>query len=76
VNIEIETTLQQTGETWQVDWIETTRDRQGVPKSPPQRWRALVTVYMVETTPETTEEQMRDNPLGIHVRDFSWSKQL
>jgi type IV secretory pathway TrbF-like protein len=76
VSIEIETTLQQTGETWQVDWIETTRDRQGVLKSPPQRWRALVTVYTVETTPETTEEQMRDNPLGIHVRDFTWSKQL
>jgi type IV secretory pathway TrbF-like protein len=76
VSIEVETTLQQTGETWQVDWIETTRDRQGVRKMPPQRWRALVTVYTVEATAETTEEQMRDNPLGIHVRDFTWSKQL
>jgi type IV secretory pathway TrbF-like protein len=76
VSIEVETTLQQTGETWQVDWIETTRDRQGVLKMQPQRWRALVTVYTVEATPETTEEQMRDNPLGIHVRDFTWSKQL
>jgi len=76
VSIEVETTLQQTGETWQVDWIETTRDRQGVLKSVPQRWRALVTVYTVEATAETTEEQMRDNPLGIHVRDFTWSKQL
>jgi type IV secretion system protein VirB5 len=76
VSIEVETTLQQTGETWQVDWIETTRDRQGVLKTPPQRWRALVTVYTVEATSETTEEQMRDNPLGIHVRDFTWSKQF
>lgn len=76
VSIEVETTLQQTAETWQVDWIETTRDRQGALKSAPQRWRALVTVYTVEATPETTEEQMRDNPLGIHVRDFTWSKQL
>lgn len=76
VSIEIDTPLQQTGETWQVDWIETTRDRQGVLKAPPQRWRALVTVYTIAATPETTEQQMRDNPLGIHVRDFSWSKQL
>lgn len=76
VSIEVETTLQQTGETWQVDWIETTRDRQGALKSAPQRWRALVTVYTVEATPETSEEQMRDNPLGIHVRDFTWSKQF
>lgn len=76
VSVEIETALQQTAETWQVDWIETTRDRQGALKSAPQRWRALVTVYTVEATPDTTEEQIRDNPLGIHVRDFSWSKQL
>ena len=76
VSIEVETTLRQTGETWQVDWIETTRDRQGALKSAPQRWRALVTVYTVEATPDTTEEQMRDNPLGIHVRDFTWSKQF
>lgn len=76
VSIEIETVLQQTGETWQVDWVETTRDRQGVLKAAPQRWRALVTVYTVEATAETTEEQMRDNPLGIHVRDFTWSKQF
>jgi type IV secretion system protein VirB5 len=76
VSIEIDTTLQQTAETWQVDWTETTRDRQGALKAPPQRWRALVTVYSVAPTPETTEQQMRDNPLGIHVRDFSWSKQL
>jgi type IV secretion system protein VirB5 len=76
VSIEIETALQQTDQTWQVDWIETTRDRQGALKAPPQRWRALLSVYTVAATPETTEQQMRDNPLGIHVRDFSWSKQL
>jgi type IV secretory pathway TrbF-like protein len=76
VSVEIETVLAQTPDTWQVDWSETTRDRQGVLKSQPQRWRALVTVYTVPATPETTEQQMRDNPLGIHVRDFSWSKQL
>lgn len=76
VSIEIDTALQQTADTWQVDWIETMRDRQGVLKGKPQRWRALVTVYTVSTTPDTTEQQIRDNPLGVHVRDFVWSKQL
>lgn len=74
VSVEIETVLPQTPDTWQVDWIETTRDRQGVLKGQPQRWRALLTVYTVPTTPATTEQQMRDNPLGVHIRDFSWSK--
>lgn len=76
VSIEVVSVLPQTPDTWQVDWIETARDRQGVVKDKPYRMRALVTVYTVGTTPQTTEEQLRDNPLGIYVRDFSWSKQV
>lgn len=75
VSVEIDTVLSQTPDTWQVDWTETTRDRQGALKATPQQWRALVTVYAVAPSPETTEQQIRDNPLGIHVRDYSWSKQ-
>lgn len=75
VSIEMASVIPQTPDTWQVDWIETTRDRQGVVKGQPVRMRALVTVYVVAATPQTTEEQVRNNPLGIYVRDFSWSKQ-
>jgi type IV secretion system protein VirB5 len=67
--------IPQTPDTWQVDWVETVRDRQGVMKTQPARMRALVTVYTVPSTPQTTEEQVRNNPLGIYVRDFSWSRQ-
>lgn len=76
VSTEILSVIPQTPDTWQVDWMETTRDRQGLVKELPQRMRALVTVYTVAATPQTTEEQVRNNPLGIYVRDFSWSKQL
>ena len=76
VSIEIQSVIPQTADTWQVDWIETTRDRQGVVKGQAFRMRALVTVYTVPQTPQTTEEQVRNNPLGIYVRDFSWSKQI
>lgn len=74
VTTDITTVLPQTPTTWQVDWIETTRDRNGVVKGQPATWRALITVYNAETSTQTTEEQMRDNPLGIFVRDFSWSR--
>jgi len=73
---EILSVIPQTQDTWQIDWIETVRDRQGVKKGEPQRWRVLVTVYTMPTTPDTTDEDMRNNPLGVHVRDFFWSKQL
>jgi type IV secretion system protein TrbF len=76
VSIEVLSVLPQTPDTWQVDWTETVRDRQGALKGPPFRMRALVTVYTVPATPQTTEEQVRNNPLGIYVRDFSWSKLL
>lgn len=74
VNIEIKTVIPQTPDTWQVDWQETIRDRQGTTKGKPNTWRALVTVYVAEVTPQTTDEQLRNNPLGIYVRDYSWSR--
>lgn len=75
VSTEIASVIPQTADTWQVDWVETVRDRQGVMKGQPARMRALVTVYTVPATPQTTEEQVRNNPMGIYVRDFSWSRQ-
>lgn len=74
VSTELTSVMPQTADTWQVDWVETVRDRQGSMKGAEQRWRALVTVYVMPTTPSTTEEDIRNNPLGVHIRDFSWSK--
>jgi len=76
VDIQINSVLQQTPETYQVDWTENTRDRQGILLNKPVQMRALVTIYFVAPTPSTTDQQMRMNPLGIFVRDFSWAKQI
>lgn len=70
VEVEIKTVLQQSPETWQVDWNETTRDRNGEVLSR-EVWRGLVTV--VAATGEATEQQLRTNPLQIFVRDYSWA---
>ncbi|MGL4734164.1 MAG: conjugal transfer protein TrbF [Enterovibrio sp.] len=74
VSIEITSVLPQTATTWQVDWAETTRDRQGVLVGQPVLMRALLTVYTANFSTQTTEEQIRNNPLGIYVRDYSWSR--
>ncbi|MDD4616140.1 MAG: conjugal transfer protein TrbF [Alphaproteobacteria bacterium] len=76
VSVDITSVIQQTPETWQVDWVETGRDRQGIVSGQPAHMRALVTVYVVNPSPTTSEERLRQNPLGIYVRDFSWTKQL
>jgi len=74
VSIEIETSLPQTPDTWQVDWIETVRDRHGVVIGIPSKMKALITIYFVPPTPQTKDEDMRANPFGLFVSDFSWSK--
>lgn len=74
VNVEIKSVMTQTPDTWQVDWIETIRDRKGEILYPPTTWRALVTVYVADYTPDTTDAQIRINPLGIFIRDYTWSR--
>lgn len=74
VDVEIKTVIPQTPDTWQVEWIETTRDRQGIPQAKPAIWRALVTVYLAEITPHVSDEELRKNPLSLYVRDFSWAR--
>ena len=75
VHIEITSALPQSSETWQIDWIEETRNLEGGLKQS-VRMRALVTAYVAPPDSRTDEEQIRRNPLGIFVRDFSWAKQL
>lgn len=74
VSIEISSVLPQTPDTWQVDWVETTRDRKGVVTGR-TNMRALVTVYTADMN-QQTEEQTWMNPLSIFIRDYSWSPLL
>lgn len=75
VSVQIESVLAQSAESWQVDWIETVHDRSGKPTSAPARMRALVSVQVANQPSDASEQQLRDNPLGIFITDFSWSRQ-
>lgn len=76
VTVEIASVIPQTATTWQVDWTETERDRQGGLIQAPQKWRALVTIRVAAPNTGTSEQQIHDNPLGIYVQDYSWSRTL
>lgn len=82
VSVEIRSVMPQSPETWQVDWIETTRDREGSVLSTVQM-RAMVTVYLADPTDDKDQEQdtndqedMWRNPIRLFVRDFDWAKQV
>ena len=74
VSVEIESVLQQSPTSWQVDWIERVTDRNGTEREQ-FRMRALATVYRRLPTRTTSEKAMRANPMGTFIRDFSWARQ-
>lgn len=74
VNIEIKSAIPQSEQTWQVDWLETTRDRKGALSAPPRMHRALLSVYNAKTDGTPDDETIRLNPLAVYVSDFSWSR--
>jgi len=74
VSVQIRSILPQTENTWQVEWLETVRNKEGQLQGLPATWRALITVYTAQNDKNISEEQLRQNPLNIFVRDFSWAK--
>ncbi len=75
VSVDIKSALQQSKDTWQVDWLETVRARDGTLKGAPYMMRALVTIYQ-NSDAELQSGQMFINPHFIFVRDYNWAKQL
>ncbi|EFI8498311.1 conjugal transfer protein TrbF [Escherichia coli] len=74
VSIEVKSALPLSKETWQIDWIETVRTRDGQLKEQPFNMRALITVYQNKDT--EVDQNTFVNGHFIFMRDFSWSKQL
>tara|TARA_R110002126_G_scaffold11644_2_gene51850 strand:- start:7490 stop:8179 length:690 start_codon:yes stop_codon:yes gene_type:complete len=76
VSIEIRSVLQESGDTWQVDWVETVRNRDGSLKEKPYVMKAMVTMYQDNAFHDASNESMLKNPHLIYVRDFNWSYDL
>ena len=57
---------------WQIRWTEEQRGLDGVLLGKSQ-WEGVLTT---EVIPPTSEETIHVNPLGLHVTDLRWTKQL
>jgi type IV secretion system protein TrbF len=75
VEVEIVSVLPISEKTWRIEWSETVRTRQGALKSPPFHMTATVSIFLKTPTVSTTEKELRSNPLGIFVDDFSVARQ-
>jgi type IV secretion system protein TrbF len=76
VEITITSVLPETDQTWQVNWQEVVRDRQGSLVGSPINMTALISIYQKNDGLVSEEEELLSNPLGIYVKTFSWSKEI
>ena len=72
VSVEVKSVLPTSDRTFEVDWIETSRDLYGGVKST-DHWKGSFTVAL---NAPTDERQARINPLGLYVTAASWAKVL
>jgi type IV secretion system protein TrbF len=76
VTTDINSVLPISGNTWQVDWQETTRDRAGALVGQPVHMRAMLTVYLEPPSTTGDEAAIQRNPLGIYVSNYTWQEVL
>jgi type IV secretion system protein VirB5 len=71
VTVEVLSTVRVAGDTWQVDWRESSWDKNGAPMGPPIVWRAMLRTLV--QAPKTAEA-MRANPIGLFIDELHWDK--
>lgn len=72
VSVEVKSVLANSDRTFEIDWVETTRDLYGALKST-DHWKGAFTIAL---NPPSDERLARINPLGIYVTSVSWAKVL
>ena len=68
--VAINAVLQRSGQSWQVDWTESTFTDGS--KSSDVKYTGLFTV---ETVPPTNQSELLANPLGLHITAINWSRE-
>lgn len=72
VSVEVNNIVPLSNQSYQIDWTEYERDRQGKELAT-RRFRGIATVTL---TPPPDETVIRMNPIGLYLKDFDWTAQL
>ena len=69
VSVEVLSSVRVSQDTWQVDWRESTWDKNGSAVGAPTVWRGMF--HVLFHLPKT-EEAMARNPIGLYIDEFHW----
>jgi len=72
VEITVRSVVAASDESWQIEWTELVKRHHGN-QLRSQDWQGIFTIMIA---PPTSPQQVMDNPLGIYVRQFSWTPRL
>jgi type IV secretion system protein VirB5 len=72
VSVEVNSVLPTSDRTYEVEWVETTRDLYGALKAT-DRWKGSFSVVI---NPPQDERQARVNPVGLYITNASWARVL
>jgi type IV secretion system protein TrbF len=70
ITVEIKTMLKLSEKTWQVEWIETSRNLAGGVVAT-STWRASTTLTV---SPPDNEDLIKDNPIGLFITNLDWAE--
>ena len=73
VEVQVQVVLPTSDQTYELEWIETTRSLSGQVQGEPMRWKGAFTLAL---NPPKDERQASVNPLGIYVTRANWSRIL
>jgi type IV secretion system protein VirB5 len=74
VHVDINTVLPTSDTTYEVEWMETTRDLQGKVLFQ-QRWKGAFS-FVISSSPPNDERTARLDPIGLYITHASWSRVL
>lgn len=74
VETEIVSMIPQTETSWEIDWIETVRNRNNGEVMDKCRMRANLSFYFAPVERTQTPESLLYNPMALFVRDFNWGR--
>ncbi|GFO63607.1 conjugal transfer protein TrbF [Geomonas paludis] len=71
VSVQIKSVVPLSGDTYQVRWEENCFSKDGISSGA----RNMTGLFTVEISPPTEEAMLKQNPLGLYIRHFSWSQE-